>query len=729
MATPLNTAELEIPHALEAAPVNILIVDDLNEKLLVFQSILEDLGQNLVLAHSGRDALRQLLEHEFAVILLDVNMPDIDGFETAAMIRQYKKTAQTPIIFITAYADDMQTTRGYSLGAVDYITTPVVPEILRSKVKVFVDLYRMNQQVLQWAQEREALVRAEAARTAAEEATRRADFLAEASHILTRSLDGDSIIRALLNLVVPTVADIAVLTLTDSFGNVRRTEARAHHSGMIVDSLHGVVVQVDSPPHLQVLIQESLHSGEGFSFATPSLWKISESSGSTLDNADEDSSCVAIQQVTALPLRTGTQLLGMLLLAYSPLRHQSAAEDALVNELAGRASIALENGLLYSTIEEADRRKNEFLAMLAHELRNPLAPIRNAIHIVQLLKLDNLKLDWAADIIGRQVNHITHIVDELLDVSRIALGKVMIDQKIITLEAVLAHSLETSRPHIDEKNHALHFKAPARPIYLKGDVVRLTQVFANLLHNAAKYTAPNGEIWFEADCENSVVTVSVRDSGEGVAPEFLPHMFDLFSQADQAIDRAEGGLGVGLALVKQLVELHGGSVEVRSAGRNCGTEFTVRLPQHQLAKYVASEPEYKTLPVATEQIRVLIVDDLKAAADSMRILLEMKNYSVEIAYDGVAALEVAQSFRPDVILLDIGLPNMDGYEVARRLRATSQAGVPLLIALTGYGQPADRQKAMDAGFDHHLIKPADVHVVCNLIAEHYGASPSGQSAE
>jgi two-component system CheB/CheR fusion protein len=178
-----------------------------------------------------------------------------------------------------------------------------------------------------------------------------------------------------------------------------------------------------------------------------------------------------------------------------------------------------------------------------------------------------------------------------------------------------------------------------------------------------------------------------------------------------------------------LVELHGGSVEVRSAGRNCGTEFTVRLPQHQLAKYVASEPEYKTLPVATEQIRVLIVDDLKAAADSMRILLEMKNYSVEIAYDGVAALEVAQSFRPDVILLDIGLPNMDGYEVARRLRATSQAGVPLLIALTGYGQPADRQKAMDAGFDHHLIKPADVHVVCNLIAEHYGASPSGQSAE
>jgi len=712
----MNALELETLSLADSPAVNILIVDDLAEKLLVFQSILEDLNQNLVMVRSGKDALRQVLEHEFAVILLDVNMPDVDGFETAALIRQYKKTAQTPIIFITAYADDMQTARGYSLGAVDYITTPVIPEILRSKVKVFVDLYRMNRQILLWAREREALVRAQAARAAAEEATRRADFLAEASHILTRSLDGDSIINGLLNLVVPALADIGVLTLTDGKGNVKRTECIAQHAGMVFDGLQGTEIHIDSPPHLNDLIQEVLIGREGRNFTTESLWKIHESK----DDADTDLTCIAVRRVSVLPLRTGTQVLGTLVLAYSPARAQSVTEDALIHELADRAAIALENGLLYSAIQEGDRRKNEFLAMLAHELRNPLAPIRNAVHIMQQLNLNDAKLDWATNIIGRQVTHITHIVDDLLDVSRIARGKVAIEKKIIALDSVIKQSLETSRPHIEAKGHSLHIKAPATPLLLNGDLVRLTQVFSNLLNNAAKYTPRGGEIWLDASCDDDIISVAVRDSGEGISAEFLPYIFDLFSQAQQAIDRDQGGLGVGLTLVKQLVELHMGSVEVNSAGHNCGTEFVVRLPRHGVAMEQPAR-QLATAAIAarrTDEVRVLIVDDLIAATDSLRILLEMKNYRVKTAYDGGAALEIARTFSPDIILLDIGLPNMDGYEVARRLRQMPQLNSALLIALTGYGQAADRNQAMAAGFDVHLIKPADIDELCRLIAAH-----------
>jgi CheY-like chemotaxis protein len=268
----MNAMELGAASAAESSAANILIVDDLPEKLLVFQSILEDLGQNLVMVRSGQDALRQLLQHEFAVILLDVNMPDIDGFETAALIRQYKRTAQTPIIFITAYADDIQTTRGYSLGAVDYITTPVIPEILRSKVKVFVDLHRMNRQVLQWAHEREALVRAEAARAAAEEATRRADFLAEASHMLTRSLDADSIVLSLLNLMVPRLADVAVLTLVDGNGKVRRRDCIAQHAGMLLDNRQGLRIIV--PQAVDELAREAQERRENLGSTTPGIWNI-----------------------------------------------------------------------------------------------------------------------------------------------------------------------------------------------------------------------------------------------------------------------------------------------------------------------------------------------------------------------------------------------------------------------------------------------------------------------
>jgi signal transduction histidine kinase/DNA-binding response OmpR family regulator len=720
----MNAIGLDSANVDELSVVNILVVDDLEEKLLVFKAVLEELGQNLVLVRSGRDALRQILEREFAVILLDVNMPDIDGFETATLIRQYKKTAQTPIIFITAYADDMQTARGYSLGAVDYITTPVIPEILRSKVKVFVDLYRMNQQVLVWAQEREALVRAETARAAAEEATRRADFLADASHILTRSLDGDSIIDGLLHLMVPALADIAIVTLTDGNGRTRRVESIVHYAGMILDTRGGVAAHPEPPHSIEQLTHDALQCSEGLTLPVAQRWRISQPG----DQADIDFNTVSIQRLLALPLRTGTQVLGVLLLAYSSTRAPTTAEEALANELASRAAIAIENGLLYSTIQEGDRRKNEFLAMLAHELRNPLAPIRNAVHIMQQIELGDRRLDWATDIIDRQVGHITHIVDDLLDVSRIARGKIVIERSVIALDAIINQSLETSRPHIDAKQHTLHVNTPAEALHINGNLVRLTQVFSNLLNNAAKYTPAGGDIWLDTNCIDGFIEVIVRDNGEGVTAEFLPYIFDLFSQAHQAIDRAQGGLGVGLTLVKQLVEMHGGSVEAHSEGQHCGTVIVVRIPRHEItAVQLPAAPDSAIAVVSNRRVRVLIVDDLVAAADSLRILFEMKNYEVQAAYESSEALQIVDSFLPDVICLDIGLPHMDGYEVARHLRANPKYSSMLLIALTGYGQAADRAEAMAAGFDAHLLKPVDVDILCNLISEHCGSN-SNQSA-
>lgn len=712
----MNAIGLDSARVDELSVINILIVDDLEEKLLVFKAVLEELGQNLVMVRSGRDALRQILEREFAVILLDVNMPDIDGFETAALIRQYKKTAQTPIIFITAYADDMQTARGYSLGAVDYITTPVIPEILRSKVKVFVDLYRMNQQVLIWAQEREALVRAEAARAAAEAARRRADFLADASHILTRSLDGDSIIDGLLHLIVPTLTDIAILTLTDSNGRTRRTEYIVQHAGMILDTKAGIAVQPEPPDSLEKLIREALQCGEALTLSVPQQWKINQPG----DSADIDFNTISVQRMLALPLRTGTQVLGVLLLGYNTARAPSTAEDALANELVSRAAIAIENGLLYSTIQDGDRRKNEFLAMLAHELRNPLAPIRNAVHIVQQIDLGDSRLDWATDIIDRQVGHITHIVDDLLDVSRIARGKIVIEKSVITLDSVIGQSLETSRPHIDAKQHILHVEMPAIPLYIDGNLVRLTQVFSNLLNNAAKYTPAGGDIWIKASCADGFIDVAIRDNGEGVTAEFLPYIFDLFSQAHQAIDRAQGGLGVGLTLVKQLVEMHGGSVEAYSEGQDRGTEIIVRIPQHVITgeQLPTEPPGHARSDVSGRRLRVLIVDDLVAAADSLRILFEMKNYDVRAAYESIEALAIVDDFSPDVVCLDIGLPDMDGYAVARQLRTNPRYSSMLLIALTGYGRADDRAQALAAGFDAHLIKPVDIDMLCKLISEH-----------
>ena len=519
---------------------DILIVDDLQEKLLVFKTILEELDQNLVMVRSGSEALREVLQREFAVILLDVNMPDIDGLETARLVRQYKKSAHTPIIFITAYADEMQTAQGYSLGAVDYILSPVIPDVLRQKVRVFVDLYQMQQRTKSMAGEQVARARAEAARASAEETTRRSNFLARASHELGASLDLEQGMRRLLDLVVPQIADSAALVV-DSDSDTPLIFHKAE--GRIRDATYAELPEGLRAP-LQRVVREGLPL-EG--------------------------------KTVCYPLRVGDRTLGALALASA----DSSPQDLVtLQELVSRAAIALDNARLYSSLQreivrsrqaeerlqDSNQRKDEFLAMLSHELRNPLAPIRNAVEVIRRLAPPDPKLTMARDVVDRQVTLLARLVEELLDVSRISQGKIALKKEPVDLARSVAHSVETARPLIDARGQALAVSVSAAPVWLSADFARLSQVVSNLLNNASKYTGEGGRIELTANAEEGEATSVVRDNGVGIEAQLLPKVFDLFVQGDRALDRGQGGLGIGLTLVKRLVELHQGRVEVASEG-------------------------------------------------------------------------------------------------------------------------------------------------------------------
>jgi signal transduction histidine kinase/ActR/RegA family two-component response regulator len=450
---------------------------------------------------------------------------------------------------------------------------------------------------------------------------------------------------------------------------------------------------------------------------TPSPVLLHDENGTTSHHRDR---IALVRWTNVLPLFARGQLAGALLLAYESTRNYTDNDLALAKEVASRTSIALENSLLYREIQNGDRRKNEFLAMLAHELRNPLAPMRNAVHIIDALQLGNSTLDWAAQIIGDQVTHIARIVDDLLDVARIARGKVELRSELLTLSSILRHSLETSRPLIDMRRQQLNVELPSDDFCVRGDIVRLAQVFSNLLNNASKYNVAGGSIWLKCQRNHDQVIVSVRDNGAGIAAELLPDIFELFRQGAQPIDRTQGGLGVGLTLVKQLVEMHGGSVQAKSLGMGRGAEFIVQLPLSIVSatEHNATIPDNS--PVASKAAsipRILIVDDQKSTADSLRRIFEMKGFSAEVAYDGPSALLKAAQFNPETVVLDIGLPGMDGFELARAMKELRLPSDPFLIALTGYGQSEDVQRALSSGFDIHLVKPVDIPYLFSLISE------------
>jgi signal transduction histidine kinase len=544
--------------------VNILLVDDQPARLYTYEAILGDLGENLVSAQSGREALQFLMEREFAAILLDVSMPGMDGFETAALIHQHPRFEKTPIIFVTAvHVTDLDRLQGYKLGAVDYVYVPVVPEILRGKVQVLVELYRKRRELQRLNQEL---------------AIANSNLQAEKTRELER--------------------------LNESLALANRELATANTS-----------------------LQEEI--GE-----------------------------------------------------------RQRAQNAL---------------------QDADQRKDEFLAMLSHELRNPLAAIDGAVRLMQHKNLFDPQLAWARDVLGRQLEHLGRLIDDLLDISRISRGKITLRREPVELVTVIARAVETVRPLVEARRHELRVQMPDRPVRLHGDLVRLTQVVSNLLTNAAKYSDDGGHIEllvstaFGADGDQ--VEIRVQDSGIGIAADQLGQVFELFRQLENPLARKEGGLGVGLALARGLVEMHGGEIEANSPGIGRGSEFIVRLPQlvtaHAQAQSVgASQGRY----MATK-LKLLLVDDNVDSARTLAMLLELSGHEVEVAHSGPAALEKVGDYQPSCVFLDIGMPDMNGYEVARRLRSEPRFDSVHLVALTGYGREYDKQQAEAAGFDQYLIKP------------------------
>ncbi len=391
-----------------------------------------------------------------------------------------------------------------------------------------------------------------------------------------------------------------------------------------------------------------------------------------------------------------------------------AAVGLLVTDLTTQRHHEKMNALL-EALKESDRRKDEFLAMLSHELRNPLAPILNAVQVLQLQQGENPVQQKARAIIERQVGQLAHLVDDLMEVSRITLGSVQLRHDRVVVSGIVERAVETTRPLIDQHKHELTVSLPPQPIWLNADAARLEQVVVNLLVNAAKYTRAGGHIWLTVQPEGDECVLQVRDTGVGIAPELLPRIFDLFTQAERSPDRSEGGLGIGLALVQRLVEMHGGTVAVHSSVGQ-GSEFVVRLP---VALPPVSSPTSATTGTTTStgpSLRVLVVDDNVDTVEALALLLKGFGYDVRTAHDGPAALEAALDYRPNVVLLDIGLPGLDGFEVAKRVRQQITLQNTVLVAMTGYGQETDRQRSQEAGFDHHLVKPARVEQLQALLA-------------
>ena len=371
------------------------------------------------------------------------------------------------------------------------------------------------------------------------------------------------------------------------------------------------------------------------------------------------------------------------------------------------------------SLEDASRRKDEFLAMLAHELRNPLAPVATAAQLLAMPGANNLVMSKASEIISRQVTHMTRLIDDLLDVSRVTRGLVVLKPEVLDVRDVILPAIEQVQPLMATRGHSFVLQIPDAPVFILGDKARYIQIISNLLNNAAKYTDPAGNIGLDVSVSEVLVTISIIDDGTGIAPELMPHLFDLFSQGERSSDRSQGGLGLGLSLVKSLVELSGGKVTVRSKGLNCGSVFEVILPRAAVEFSRTSKSDDAPSDLKhTDALSILVVDDNIDAVDTLSIFLRIVGHNVQTAHSGKAALTAVRNTSFDIVFLDIGLPDIDGYALARRLRLLANTSKSLLVAVTGYGQPEDKKMSRQAGCDHHLVKPVSLEQVREVVSNY-----------
>jgi signal transduction histidine kinase/CheY-like chemotaxis protein len=559
----------------------------------------------------------------------------------------------------------------------------------------------------------EQLLAAErAARAAAEGARRRLELLALAGAELSRSLEPTTTLQAIASTLVPAVVDWCRVDLVDAEGRLQRAltyhsdPEKARYGKALADRLRAAPGAVGSMAWAVATGQSHLaHFSPPIDFDAV---------------RDRDlltfSTAIGMRAYFMVPLVARGRTLGALAAIQAESGRELGPDDcALILELAQRASLALDNARLYAEAEgalqqarTANRAKDEFLAMLGHELRNPLAPIVNALELMRQ-RTGSGHVEERL-IIERQVTHLSRLVDDLLDVSRITKGKVKLKPEPLDLETVVAWALEQTRPVLEEREHAVELERPPEPLIVRGDSVRLAQVFCNLLTNAAKFTPADGRIAIAMSSSGEMACVEVKDTGKGLSPDLLPRIFDLFVQGEQSSESHSGGLGLGLAIVKNLVHMHGGTVSAQSDGPGKGASFTIRLPIARGLPMPAPDagapaPDGQAAASTGKSSRILLVDDNHDAATTLAALLRETGFEVRIAADGKSALAAMDAFRPELAILDIGLPDMDGYELARALIAIAGESRLKLVALTGYGGEADRSRALASQFDEHLVKP------------------------
>ena len=665
----------------------ILVVDDRPEQRLSLTAVVSDLGASVVAVASGRDALRLLLQREFAVILLDVNMPDMDGFETAKLIRQRKRSEHMPIIFVTAYGDEAHEALGYSLGAVDYIQTPVEPQLLRAKVSVFVELFRRRREVTQQAESlrRNAMqLRRLADASLAIHGAGSVDELIEIVAGAAASLIGAEHAAVEVHLDLPPLADKGAEP-------VRHTVVRPPDS-----SLEGLGTSAfdESAPCPVRLTRAELA-------AHPEWGRLSH-----------DGPRRPLQGLLAVPLvRRDGRIRGSIQISEKREGEFTADDESLLALLARKASLAIEN-TLYSKVEEASRLKDEFLATLSHELRTPLQSMLSWARMLRDEKIDAAMLERGLEVIERSANAQKQLIDDLLDVSRIMSDKLRLELDTVSLRDVIERAIADVQPSAVAGEIEIAAELSERPLVVQGDPHRLQQVMGNLLANAIKFTPRGGNVTIALAGNAEEATIHVIDSGEGIAADFLPHLFERFRQADSAHTRAHGGLGIGLAIVRHLVELHGGSVRAQSAGEGKGSTFSVKLPvshRSELTRATLRTPaiEDEASHERIDGVRILLVDDHEDARECLMLMLSRHGGDVISAASASEALALLDRVPVDVVLSDIAMPGTDGLALIEAIRKRSPAdgGLVPAAALSAYARSEDARRATRAGFDLHLAKP------------------------
>jgi signal transduction histidine kinase/DNA-binding response OmpR family regulator len=690
--------------------VNILVVDDRRDKLLALEAILTDLGENIVCASSGKEALRCLLQQDFAVILLDVNMPGMDGFDTAALIRQRSRSELTPIIFVSAINDnENHVSRGYSLGAVDYIGTPVVPEILRAKVSVFVDLFRKTAQIRRQGEERARLIRVEAARAEAEAARERSAFLAEASNVLAASLNYEETFAALAHLLVSKLADYCFVDMVEEDGGALRQVAVAHRDPLLEEQLRGLELRNGN--------ETDVHCGVAKVIQTGRAEVRSGVTGSDLTEFARDYHPILLdpglvfRAYLIVPLSARGRIVGALTLVTTESRTYGPAELSLAEEVAQRAGLALDNAWLYKAAqqareqaEQANRAKDQFLAMLSHELRTPLSPVLSTVALLETDDAIPSHLREALQMIHRNVELEARLIDDLLDLTRVSKGKLQLNIEVVDAHQLMQSALEICHQEIEQKRHRITLAMNARRHYLRADSARLQQVFWNLIKNAVKFTPEGGELTISTvDEPGEQLRVAIADNGAGLEAELVPRIFNAFEQGSRP---GYGGLGLGLAITKALVQLHGGSISASSEGPEKGATFELRFPTANPPDAPTPDFQGRSGTTPRRSYRLLIVEDHADTQHSLTRLLERRGYEVR-AVDGIGtAIEASQAFPFDVLISDMGLPDGTGIDLIQRLSADRRINA---IALSGFGMEDDVRRSKDAGFAEHLTKPVDIN--------------------